>query len=357
MYCPAEVQVTPLTSVRRERVLPAPGEILVRTGDRVVPTQIVARTQLASYFRIVPVARLLEIPASRAKRHLLVQPGDEVQQGEVIAKRGRLPTRSVKSPIHGTVTASSGGRLLIEAPPTLFELYAYISGTVANVLDPHGLVIETTGALIQGVWGGGGGPSGENLGVLKCMVAGPDELLHAQDMDLSCRGMILVGGSGVSDAALEQARELQVGGIVVGGLQPELIPQVEQLPFPVIITEGIGTAPMSEPTFQLLTTNDGREASISGRVQPRSPAIRPEIIIPLPGQALRPSETQIGAPLTVGTRVRAVRAPYMGAVGTVAALPAHARRTETGAKALGAQVDLGQEAPVFVPLLNLEVLR
>jgi hypothetical protein len=55
--------------------------------------------------------------------------------------------------------------------------------------------------------------------------------------------------------------------------------------------------------------------------------------------------------------VRLVRAPYVGAVGTVIALPAHPRTIETGARVHGAEVDLGQEAPVFVPLANLEVLR
>ena len=47
----------------------------------------------------------------------------------------------------------------------------------------------------------------------------------------------------------------------------------------------------------------------------------------------------------------------MGAVGTIVTLPAQARHTETGGKALGAEVDLGQETPVFIPLANLEVLR
>jgi hypothetical protein len=47
----------------------------------------------------------------------------------------------------------------------------------------------------------------------------------------------------------------------------------------------------------------------------------------------------------------------MGIVGTVVALPAHPRRVETGAKARGAEIDAGQEAPIFVPLANLEILR
>lgn len=357
MYYPVETQITPLTNVRRERVLPVPGEILVRAGDRVEPMQVVARADLPGDFRILDLARSLGVPTSRVKRYLRVKPGDEVQRGQVVAKRGRLLARSVKSPIDGVVTASSGGRILIETQPTPFELYAHISGKVTNVLAPHGLIIETTGAIIQGTWGAGGEPSGESLGVLKCMVKSPDEPLQAQAIDPSCHGMILVGGAGLDDAVLEQAQELQVRGIVVGGLPPELITRVRESPFPIIVTEGIGTVPMSTPVFQVLTTNDGREASISGRVQPRWPVTRPEIIIPLPAETLPPSPMQPGMPLTVGARVRVVRAPYMGAVGTVTALPTHARRTETGGKVHGAEVDLGQEVSAFVPLVNLEVLR
>lgn len=357
MYYPAQSQVTPLTNVRRKRVLPVPGDILVRVGDHVEPTQVVARAELPGDFRILLVASLLGTSPSRAKRYMRVKPGYEVQQGQVIAKRGRLFARSVKSPIDGIVTASGGGRVLIEELPAQFELFAHISGTVSNVLESHGLIIETTGAVVQGIWGAGGGLSGEKLGLLKCVATSPQAVLEDQDVDPSCHGMILVGGSGLSLEALEQAQEFQVQGIVVGGLAPELIPHIEQAPFPVVVTEGIGTVPMSEPVFQLLKINDGREASISGRAQPRWPLVRPEIIIPLPAQALPPSETRLGTPLKVGTHVRAVRAPYVGVVGTVTALPTHPRRIETGAKVHGAEVDVGQETPLFIPLMNLEVLR
>ena len=251
------------------------------------------------------------------------------------------------------MTASGGGRILIEGQSILFELRAYMYGTVSSILQDRGAVIEATGALVQGVWGAGG----ESLGILKCIVKSPDEPLQVKAIDPSCHGSILVGGVGVDDAAFERAQELQVRGIVVGGLLPELVSQVEQLPFPVVVTEGIGAVPMSTPIFHLLTTNEGREASISGRIQPRWGAVRPEIIVPLPAETVPPAQTQPGAPLAVGTRVRAVRAPYMGAVGTVVALPVHARRIQTGARVHGAEIDLGQEPPVFIPLVNLEVLR
>jgi len=353
MYYPFETQVTPLTNVRHKRMLPVPGEVLVRVGDRVEPTQVVARANLPGDFRILPVARLLGVPISQVKRHLRVNLGDEVQQGQIIARRRGLTARSVKSPIDGMVTASAGGRILIEAQPTTFTLRAYIYGTVNNVLERYGVVIETIGAVIQGVWGAGG----ESSGVLKCMVESPDELLRGKTIDPPCHGTILVGGAGLDKAAIERAQEIQVRGIVVGGLEPELISLVERLPFPVVVTEGIGTVPMSTPVFHLLATNDGRDASISGRVQSRWDVVRPEIIFPLPAETPSQAQTQPGTPLTVGTRVRMVRAPYMGIVGTVVALPTHTRRIETGVRIRGAEVDVGQRAPIFVPLANLEILR
>jgi hypothetical protein len=353
MHYPFETQITPLTTVRRERMLPVSGNVLAVIGEHVEPTQVVARADLPGEFRILPVARLLDVPSSSVKRYMRVNLGDEVQRGQIIAKRGRLFAFTVKSPIDGMIAASGGGRLLIEANSTPFDLRAYIHGTVSNVLQHYGVVIETPGAVIQGAWGVGG----ESLGVLKCIVDSPDELLEAEAIDPSCHGTILVGGIGLSDAALERAEELQVRGIVVGGLPPELVSRVEQVPFPTIVTEGIGKVPMSQPIFHLLRTHDGREASISGRVQPRWGIVRPEIVIPLPAETVPPTQVQPGTPLKVGARVRLVRSPHMGAVGTVVALPAHTRRLETGARVHGAEVDMGQDARVLAPLANLEVLR
>jgi hypothetical protein len=193
--------------------------------------------------------------------------------------------------------------------------------------------------------------------VLKRLVKSPDKALRARDFDPSCHGTIVIGGSEINEAVLERAQELQVRGIVTGGLSPELISLVKRSPIPIIATEGIGTIPMSEPVFQLLTTNDGREASISGRVRPRWGVQRPEVVITLPAESLPSSQAQPGTPLTTGARVRVVRTPYLGQVGTVVALVDHPRHIETDARVHGAVIDLEQEEPVFVPLVNLEVLR
>jgi hypothetical protein len=350
MYYPFETQVTPLVNVRRERILPAPGEVLVQLGEHVEPTQVVARADLPGDFRVLSVAHELGVPPSKISRYMQVKVGDGVRRGQIIArKRGRL----VKSPIAGVLASSGGGRALVEAPPTPFELRAYIRGTVTNVLRNRGAVIETTGTVVQGAWGTGG----ESFGVLKRLVKSPDKSLRARDIDPSSHGTIVIGGSELNEAVLERAQELQIRGIVTGGLRPELIPLVKRSPIPIVATEGIGSVPMSAPIFQLLTTNDGREASISGRVKPRWGVVRPEIVITLPAESLPSAQAQPGTPLTAGARVRVVRPPYLGQVGTVVTLVGHPRHIETDARVRGAIIDREQEDPVFIPLVNLEVLR
>jgi len=349
----SESLVSPLMNVRRERHLPAPGEIVVRKGDQVEPTQVVGRAQMPGQFRILPIARLLGVSPAKVERYLLVRPGDVVRRGQPVARRGRLLSRSVESPMEGVVTASGGGRMLIEAQPVVFELRAYVQGTVSTVRHGSAVVIETTGALIQGLWGGGG----EGHGVLRSVVESPDALLGADVIDATCHGTILIGGADIEDGVLERAQQLQVRGIVTGGLNSALIPLIEKAPFPVVVTEGIGRVPMSMPVYRLLTTNEGRDASISGRVRPRWGAVRPELVIPLPAEDIPPPSVQSGAQVSVGTRVRVVRAPYVGAVGTVVGLPYQPHVIETGASVNVAEIDLGQERRVVVPLANLEILR
>lgn len=353
MHYLSETRVVPLTNVRRERLLPQPGRILVNSGDEVAPTQVVGRTGLPSDFRIVPVGRLLDIPPSRVKRCLTIDLGDEVRQGQVIAKQRRLLGRSARSPIDGMVTASGGGRILIEASPTPFELRAYISGTVSNVMGDRGVVVETKGAVIEGAWGTGG----ESVGVLNSMVRSPDRPLRGQAINPSCHGTILIGGSNLNERGLERAQEIEIAGIVTGGLPPELLPLVGELDFPVIATEGIGGIPMARPIFELLNTHEGREASLNGRARRHWDSVRPEIVIPLPAEEVPSTQSQPGTPLTVGAQVRAVRAPFAGAVGTVVDLPDYDHRIETGARIACAEVDLDQEGAVFIPLVNLEILR
>ena len=89
MYYPFEAQVAPLVNVRRERMLPIPGDVLVQINERVEPTQVVGRANLPGDFRVLSVARELGVSPSKITRYLLVKLGDEIRRGQVIARSGQ----------------------------------------------------------------------------------------------------------------------------------------------------------------------------------------------------------------------------------------------------------------------------
>jgi hypothetical protein len=205
-FYPSETRAIPLTLIQVERRLPAKGEVLVRLGERVEPTDVVARVHQTQDFRIVDVARKLGVPKSQVKRFLLKSVGDTVEAGQPIAMRGGLPGRKVPAPAKGEIMAVGNGRVLLEVAPELIEVRAYLKGTISTVTPGMGVVIEATGAIVQGRWGCGG----EAYGVLRVLAEKPDEPLRAKSIDVAAHGAIIVGGGWVDAAALEQAQQLQV---------------------------------------------------------------------------------------------------------------------------------------------------
>jgi len=350
---PPRTIATPLTVIQRERMLPVPGEILVREGERVEPVQVIGRALVPAGFHIVNVARGLGVPAASVSRYLKVKPGQKVKRGQVLAALRGLAARSCQSPIDGTVTGSGGGRLLIEAPAQEVELRANIYGVVARVVADRGVVIRTSGALLQGVWGNGK----EGTGVLRLLVKGRSEPLRSRAIDASCRGAVLIGGQSVDREALERASEIQARGIICGGIVPNALPDALKAPFPIVVTEGVGVIPMCPRIYRLLEANDGREATLDARFQSRWGIVRPEVIVPLPAEPEAKPLEDVDSPLKVGDTVRVVRAPHLGETGTVTAFPVW-MRTSTGARLPAARIDPedGQES-LLVPLRNLEILR
>lgn len=354
-FYPSEAWAIPLTLIQRERRLPAQGEVTVHQGARVEPTEVVARVHQTQDFRIVDVARGLRVPRAQVSRFVRKKIGEAVEAGDILAERGGfLFGREVRAPAKGVVVAAGNGRVLLEVAPELIEVRAYLKGMVTSVVPGIGVTIEAAGAIVQGTWGCGG----EGFGVLRVVAERPDEPLRAKAIDVACHGAIVVGGGWIDATAFEQAQQLQVRGLIAGSMDGELRAKAEEMPFPVILSEGLGRAPMAEPIFTLLRGQTGREASISAETRVRFGVTRPEILIPLPVESRPSPPPPAGAPLKVEARVRVVRPPNLGAVGVVSAIVPKAQRTESGARLRGAEVDLGGEiGTVFVPYVNLELLR
>lgn len=356
MYYPVSSRITDLTTVRRERLLPAPGQVLVGPGEMVGPADVVARCQLPGEVRVLDVCRTLGIPRARVAKYMRKSIGDTIQANDLLASpRGPLGRirRGCRSPVEGQVVEIRDGLILIESAATTFELRAHIRGEVSNVMPNRGVVISVSGALIQGVWGSGG----EAEGVLKMLVDNPQKPLRARAVDVSCHGTIVVGGQILDEAVLDQAIEARVRGIIVGGMDAGLCQNLKSLPFPVLLTEGFGALPMSQPVFSLLQSNMGREAMLSADTRTRRDARRPEVLIPLRAEGKVSSEGSGILPMKAGDQIRALRAPYLGGVGTVVDLPAQPQEVESGARLPVAVVDLQDGEQVSIPLANLELIH
>lgn len=349
---PSVTHVTPLTTIRRERVLPIPGVVTVRVNEKVQASHIVAEAEPAPRHLFLDIVRGLGVSERQVSQYLVRHEGDRADAGEVIAGPVGLARRTVRAPADGRIVSISRGRVLFEVRGELFRMRAGFPGVVIATDGTHSVTIQTTGALIQGVWGNGH----MDYGVMRMVGAGPADRLKTDQLDVNLRGAVLVAGICDHPAPLHQATELSVRGVILGGLASDLIPVVQRLPYSVVVIEGFGELPINPPAFNLLSTNVGREVALYAHAANPYQSQRPEVIIPLPTSRDVGFPDEV-VPLKSGVRVRVIRAPYHGEVGIIQKVLARAAQYPSGIRAMSAKVELEGGNVATVPIANLEVLQ
>jgi hypothetical protein len=360
-YIPPTSHATLLATLRRERLLPVAGEVLVEARRTVEPSDVVARALVPESHVLVDVARLLGLPPERADRALVKAEGDPVKAGEPLAVRRGLFTRRARSPVNGRLVAAAEGKLLLAAMSEAYELRAGLPGVVASVTERRGVTIETTGALLEGVWGNA--PAArprEDYAPLRLVDDNPRGELSSAKLGTDLRGAIVGAGMLFDAAALRVLADVRVRGLVLGSVVPGLLGALRQLEFPVIVISGFGRQGFSQPAFELLTSNAGRSAWIWAAPPDRFSGRRPELIVPLPSPAAAPAPVLTGQALAAGKRVRVLRGPLAGQVGTVDSLSAAPVTLPSGLRTRAAQVALSNgsgAAAAVVAFANLELLE
>ena len=357
-YIPPTTHVTLLATLRRQRLLPVAGDVVVNLNQRVEASDIIARALVPKEHRLLDVARGLGRPKEKADAHLVRKDGDPLKKGEPIALRKGflgLGKRSVLSPVDGFLLVAGDGKALVAATEAPFELRAGVPGVVVEVFDERGLTIETTGALVEGVWGNGQ----SDFAVMRMVSSKPDEVLAPEQIEMSLRGAVLAAGTLQDEATLAQLANVRIRGLIIGSLNVDLIPAVEKLDLPVVVTDSFGGLGFSVAVFNLLTGNDGREVSINARPWDRFAGSRPEVLISLPTPGQSPPPPPDGEALSVGKRVRIVRGPDSGKTGTINALSDKAVLIPCGLRTRVAAVNLTDPPgpAVSIPFANLEILE
>ncbi|MFA5034079.1 MAG: hypothetical protein WC614_13810 [bacterium] len=371
VYTPG-LKVASNTKVRKERRLPLKGEVIVTIGTKVTAETMVARTELPGDVNPLNIGGLLGVPPEDIEHYLVKHPGDSLTKGEPIAQTkglfGFMKT-TINSPIDGTFESLSKitGQAILRQPPTLVAINAYIDGIVTEVLENEGVIIDTVGAFIQGIFGIGG----ETVGILKKAVANPEDILTAQNISSADKDKILIAGSYVTCETMKKAVECGCKGIIVGGIGDQELKEflgydigvaitgTEKKGLTLVVTEGFGPMQMAKRTFELLCSFDGRRASINGATQIRAGVLRPEVIIPLSEdekdiKAVKEIEIK---GVDIGTRVRIIREPYFGKLGKVKSLPSELRQIETGTKVRTFEITLDDGTDAILPRANVEMIE
>jgi hypothetical protein len=359
--------------VRKTRVLPVSGDVLVTEGSHVSYDTVVARTYVPGDVTMVPLFYNVGVEPYELPKVMLKKEGDTVKEGELLAVSkaffGLFKTE-YKSEVSGTIELISTvtGMVAIQGLPRPVNLSSYISGKVVEVIPKLGVVIETPAAFFQGILGIGG----ERHGELKT-VASPDEVLTPNVIGEDCAGKVLMGGSLVTAEVLKKAEDAGVRGIITGGIDSgELTSYLEyemgvaitgneDIGLTCIITEGFGKMTMASRTYNLLKDLEGMLASINGATQIRAGVIRPEVIVPLMETSeagLKMDEEDVLADgMYPGTRVRIIRQPYFGAIGTIHSLPVELQQMESESYVRVMVVDLDEGSQVTIPRANTEIIE
>lgn len=355
--------------VRRVRRLPIKGEVLVKIGDAVEPASVVARAMIPGPLQTIKLAEMLGVEAREAPGFFRLKEGDPIQQGEIIAETKGffgLFKSQVTSQFTGTVEAITEltGHVLVRLPSTPVEVTAYMEGRIDDVLTEEGAIVETRGAMVQGIFGVGG----ERAGTIRVAVSGHDQVLDADGIRDDDDGKVLIAGSGLTLDAMKRASDLGVAGLVAGGIRDRDLTEFlgydigvaitgqEDVGCTLVITEGFGYLNMAERTFNLLRALEGKRASVNGATQIRAGVIRPEVIVPLTTEVEGAVEAGQATSLDIGTPIRVIREPYFGQLGKVTGLPHELVKVESETMVRVLEAELADGRRVVVPRANVEII-
>jgi hypothetical protein len=336
--------------IERQRVIQGQAKILVRRGQIVRAIDPVLEQKNSQKHFVIDIARGLNQSPERAEKLISCKPGASVTKGDLLAGPIGITRRVVRSPETGRVADVWRGKVLLELAVRPEKMLAGLSGKVSELISENGVVIQSSGALVQAGWGNG--KIGE--GILKVLSNGKNQELTLEMLDTSCSGMILVVDYCQDLKALEMAINLSVQGLVMAGMNPNLAMAAINVDIPIILIEGFGVRILNSIAREILEDNDGILASLNAECRQKNPAYRPELVIPKEAttQYKKPLSQDVLAP---GKDVRLVGPSSLGRSGKLVDLVGEIVMPG-GYRASAASILYSDGQREIVPIRNLELL-
>ncbi len=339
-----------LAKIQRTRIFPGRGDVLVRVGQKVDASDPIAEFIPEEKFVIVNVRKELNLKNSEdARRSINVKIGDKVKKGDVIAQSSGPIPKSVKAQNDSEVINIISSQVVLRLMQTPKSVLAGFESIVTEILPFHGVVIETNGALIQGVWGNQKATSGPIITNMKDMF----EELTPQKIDVTFRGSIVLGGYCSNSEVFKAAEELNIKGLILSSMSASIANAALNCNIPIILLEGFGPIPLNERAFELLKSNEKKVVSLNAIYDVKKYE-KPEIIIQLPAEANPPVD---GQELRNGCVVRVNSGSNQGKAAVVKKINPTKTKLQNGIRTACAIIEFSDEDQVSVPLANLDILE
>lgn len=340
--------------IRREVLLPdnAVGRVLVEEGQRVDVREAVARGIIPNHHIIIDALDILKISSEEELHELMmVEANMQLKADMPIAGRDPERGRRVLAPVDGVVQRVDRGRIIFQALPKVVSLEAGVRGVVQRVYPDRGVSIESTGTVVQGVWGNGN----STIATLRTEPGAGIDTMQFDELDTAYRGEIILLNRPITEGVLQLASERPLSGIVAPSMPASLRQEAMALSAAIMITEGFGDFKMPQHVFNLLDEFDGTQITLEAYFPRNWEPRRPEVVITRQSSEKPLDPIVQRAPLRSGNRVRVLCAPFAGQAGRVVDVLADPVLLENGLRAMCARVNLMTGENVLVPIVDLEL--
>jgi hypothetical protein len=343
-----------LMRVRREVRLPenAVGGFSVTEGQSIDIRSKVGRVMIPNRHVIIEAAQELGLRNINALHNLmLVQPNKVVAKDTALAGKDPKRGKRVLAPSDGLVVWVGNGRIIFQEKPEFIDYEAGVRGIITSVSEKK-VAIETTGALLTGVWGNG--PT--VIATLRLEPMGGVDVMATDVLDSAYRNEIVVSSRPLTYATFGVMEARAFAGIIAPGMDVSLLPLAEKTPRAIMLTDGFGAQKMNTVAYEFLKEFDSNLGTLNASKPTRANLLRPELVI----NRLNDDSLKLANPyegLRPNARVRVTRDPYMGQAGKVTDISKMPQLLDSGLRAIVATVSLTNTGQVVkVPLANLEAI-
>lgn len=344
-------QVHSLVKYRRSRCLPVSGTVLVHVGQKVTPTEVVAECLIPTRHILVDVRHALGLRnLEEAEKMINRKVGENLEKNDIIAETGGLFSRVLRAPMPGKIASIKNAQVLLEVESKKLFVQSGLTGQVVEIVKNRGAIIESNGTLIQGVWGNG------RVGIGPLMVDDSliEEELLPSTLGLTARNMVTAAAYCSTEETLLLAAELPLAGLILGSMNPALIPLAQKLEFPIILLEGFGKIKINDYAYDLLIENAQREISINAQKWDQHNGFRPEVSIAGTAEGKPFSEMM---EIADGQIARIHTSPYTGQLAIVTSVNDAKTTLPNGIKASTATLILKDGKKTAIPLPNFDMIN